>query len=477
MGGATARGRRGRVGRRRAGALAVAAVAARGPFALAAVAAHGPFALAAAAVGGALALSGLACSRDVEPLASRSPLPADRREYLAFRGAHPEVREPNYLPFLLHRVREGDEDLLVVCRWDDAAFPLRVGIEAPEISGELADGPQPVDAGVYVRAVQEALARWERELGAPVRFRAAGAGEAVDLRFRLHGDRAPVPEDGKQVLGMTPLGDACRRSGAGGEGRLGVALAEVATDIYVADDYGLLTPEQVETVASHEIGHALGARSHSPLPADLLFEIARDRLGPRRLTPADANSFAALYALPNGTVYARRRADAPPEPPHARPPEGEPVLGEAPYDAGDLGFRVRLPKGWAVIPVESGVAAVDGLAWDYDASLQVLSVPVASIDAYLERYGDVHLRKGPLLGRRDLDVAGRPATRLAVRSLDAETVEEVTLVDAGGGRLVVAISETPVEAYEAYRPWLHAAIESLALEAREPAGGRITPSP
>ena len=119
--------------------------------------------------------------------------------------------------------------------------------------------------------------------------------------------------------------------------------------------------------------------------------------------------------------------------------------------------------------MERGVAAVDGLAWDYDASLQVLSVPVGSIREYLDRYGEAHLEKGPLLGRRDLEIDGRPAARLAVIVQEAETVEEVTLVETGQGRLVLAISEVPAESFDAYAPWLHEALGSLRLgEAQAP---------
>ena len=423
----------------------------------------------------ALVLPVLACSPGGggwEGAESLSPLPADRREYAAFRAGRPEIREPNYLPFLLHRVHVpgSEDDLLFTCRWPVEAFPLRVSIEPPAIAEGLDESPKPTAPGEYVAAVRRALEHWERELGAPVEFRVVEAGAPSDVRIRLVGEKAPTPEDGKLVLGMTPLGDACRVAGGDPDGgRIEATLHDVEARIYVADDFGLLTPDQVETVAAHEMGHALGGRSHSPLPADLMHEIARDRLGARRLSPSDANSFAALYALPSGTVYARRAGGRPAPPSMAKPPEGPPKLADAAYDAGAAGFRIRLPAGWSVIPVERGVAAVDGLAWDYDASLQVLSVPVGSIREYLDRYGEAHLEKGPLLGRRDLEIDGRPAARLAVVVQEAETVEEVTLVETGQGRLVLAISEVPAESFDAYAPWLHEALGSLRLgEAQAP---------
>ena len=54
-----------------------------------------------------------------------------RWDYASFRAAHPELLDPNYLPFMTHRVAGGSEgDLLVFCRWDDAAMPLAVHVAA-----------------------------------------------------------------------------------------------------------------------------------------------------------------------------------------------------------------------------------------------------------------------------------------------------------------------------------------------------------
>ncbi len=416
-------------------------------------------------------LAALGCSKSAPSTESLSPLPPDRREYQAFRAANPGLREPNYLPFIVHRLRiEGQgENVLATCRWPDERFPLAVAIDAPAFAGELAEEERPTPPAVYVQAVQRALAHWEQEVGAPIRFRSAAPGEPPDVRIRLVGERAPTPEDGKQVLGMTPLGDACRvRGGDPASGRIEAALGGVEVRIFVADEYGLLTPEQVETVAAHEIGHALGARSHSPLPADLLHEVARDRLGARRLSAQDVASFAALYALPSGTVYARRRPGENAPRAAAAPPPGPARLAATPWNAAQYGFSLRFPEGWTVIAVDHGVAAVDGLAWDYDASLQVLAIPVAGLDAYLAQYGDVHLAKGPLLGRRELEIAGQRALRFAVEVEQSDSVEEVTLIEAGKGRLLLAIAEAPAQAYAAYRPWLEMPLDTLTLLAPEP---------
>jgi hypothetical protein len=415
-----------------------------------------------------LSIAALGCSDAGRKTESLSPLPPDRHEYERFRSEHPALVEPNYFPFLLHRLRIDGlaEDLLVTCRWPDARFPLKVAIEAPQIAASLTDDDRITPPSVYVTAVERALVRWEQELGAPVRFRRAGEHETPDLRIHLFGEVAPTPEDGKRVLGMTPLGDACVVTGGDpATGRIDAELRSPEVRIYVADDYGLLTPEQVETVATHELGHALGARSHSPLPDDLMYEVARDRLGARRLSSDDVNSFAALYALPSGTIYARRGPGAGPPYVAAAPAPGPVRLAEKPWEDLQHGLSLRLPEGWTTVPIDHGVAAVDGLPWDYDASLQLILVSVDGIDAYMAQYGAAHLGKGPLIGRRDLEIAGRPALRFAVDVEENASVEEVTLIEVGKGRLLLGIAEAPVEAFDRYQPWLQASLDSLTLHA------------
>jgi hypothetical protein len=104
------------------------------------------------------------------------------------------------------------------------------------------------------------------------------------------------------------LGGACQVEGGDpASGRLDVRFAVRELRVQVADQYGLLLPDQVERIALHELGHALGMRAHSPIPADLMYPVVRDRLPRGELGAEDVNSFLSLYSLPNGTVY--RRAD------------------------------------------------------------------------------------------------------------------------------------------------------------------------
>ena len=77
----------------------------------------------------ALLAAGCASLGESEP---RAPYVPDRRDYAAFRASQPDVLEPNYLPFMAHRIELGDgRERLVLCRWEADDFPLPVHVEAP----------------------------------------------------------------------------------------------------------------------------------------------------------------------------------------------------------------------------------------------------------------------------------------------------------------------------------------------------------
>jgi hypothetical protein len=395
----------------------------------------------------------------------------DRQDYATFRAAFPELHEPNYLPFMAHQLSlgPGRNDALVFCRWDDAEMPLPVHVAAPVIPDELQYEFAPREPAAYVAAVEHALSIWQREMDGLVRFRRVADPAQARIRIVLHGEPAPVVDEERQVLGSTRLGGACEVEGRDPDAdRLHVRFRVDALQLYVADEFGLLPPDQVEWVALHELGHTLGMRGHSPIPADLMYEVVRDRVMVREgLSAEDSNSFLSLYALPNGTVfteidsaYGASRREAP-------PPTGPPMLALAPHVDSTRGFRVRLPYGWQRVETEQGVAAVDGVTWDYSASYQVVASRQPSIDDYLDRYGAWYARRGRLLGTEELVVNGHPALQGVLVRSDNQAVEEVTLIETGDGRVVVVTAECAPDAYEAYAPWFDAALASLEIE---PAG-------
>jgi predicted Zn-dependent protease len=416
-----------------------------------------------------------------------SPYQHNRVDYEAFRRGHPELLEPNYLPFMATRVRLESAparaaralarllgfdlapapEVLLFCRWNESDFPLAVQIEAPEIPAELSldvAGRQPAD---YVAAAERALRLWEQGLEGLVRFEIARDAASAELRLRLTADPGAPAEAEVQVLGTTPLGSACRVDGGdAASGRLDARFAVRAMLVRVADEFGLLLPDQVERIALHEIGHALGMRTHSPIPADLMYPVVRDRLPRGELGTEDVNSFVSLYSLPNGAVY--RVLGAEPEPSFEAPlPAGPPAVELAPHVDPRLGYEIQLPRGWTRLDTGFGVVAVDGTTWDYEASLQVIVRGFASVDDYLERYRDWHFGSGRITDARSAEVAGRPARRFRSETGDGRS-EELVLVESGDGRVVVVLWDCPSPQLAVFQPWFEASLATLELRA---AGG------
>jgi hypothetical protein len=421
----------------------------------------------------ALLASGCAVPWSREPAAPWWP---DREEYYAFRAAHPEIVEPNYLPFMAHAVPlgRGRGHALVLCRWDEERFPLAVWIEPPRIPDELQDEFAPIPPEAFVAAVEAALGAWERELEGLVRFRRVDAAADAALRVQLVAEVAPAPEPTMAVLGQAEVGRACRVRGEGAPDRLDVEFAADELRVYLADDYGLLNPDQIERVALHELGHALGMRRHSPVPADLMFAIARDSLSARAPSAQDVNSFVSLYSLPNGTLYAPLAPDAAARPlePAAGPPPGPPRLAAAPHVDARFGYELRLPEGWQSHESERGMIATDGLAWDYDATFQVIVRAYDSIDAYLERHGAAHVGAGRVVEQSRLVVDDRPGLRWVVMERAGPMVEELTFLELGDGRVVIVIADCPAGAYAAWRPWFDAALATLEIRSLAPRAAR-----
>jgi hypothetical protein len=234
-------------------------------------------------------------------------------------------------------------------------------------------------------------------------------------------------------------------------------------ELYIADYFGLLAPDQVEWIALHEIGHALGMRSHSPIPADVMYEIVRDRVSVSELSTEDVNSFVSLYRLPNGTVYARIPPAGAPEPPPPGPPPGPPELALAPYVDVRLGFELRAPAAWMQVPTAQGVVAVDGVTWDYTASFQIVVHRYQTLEAYMDRYGDHYLSRGRMLHQRFLTLLGRRAFEIVIADPTDQFVERTIFIETGDGRIIAVIAECPVDSEDAYRPWFDAALASLEI--------------
>jgi predicted Zn-dependent protease len=423
-------------------------------------------ALAAALLAG-LALATSACGPYAKP--SREPFLPSRYDYERFRAEHPELGdqllEPNYLPFMAHRMEVAgrDEDVILFCRWDEDRFPLAVHVEPPRIGANLQSEFQPQDPGAYVDAAWRALESWQQAAGGRVSFGRAASWTDAELKVELVGEQGPAPGDGVQVLGTTPLARACRVKGKSVvQDRFDVTFKVPVIRVYVADQHGLLPPDQVERNVLHEMGHALGMKGHSPIPADLMYEVARDRRV-SRLSTEDANSFRALYAIPNGTVYARMPRGAAPDRPAPAAPGGPLSLSVSPYVDPRLGFALHVPAGWRLIPAPRGVVAIDGLAWDYEGSFQVIVHSYPTIASYLQRHGAGHVRDGRLLSQAPTSLAGRPAFHMRVAQRGDTLIEDHVFVETGDGRVIVVIEEAPADLHAGFTPWFDAMLASLQV--------------
>ena len=385
-----------------------------------------------------------------------------RSDYGAFRARVGPVPEPNYLPFIAHRERlpEG-ADALVFCRWPDEAFPLRYSVQPPVIPEDPENEFNPRVPRDYVKAVHRAFRRWEEVIGRPVRFVPVEDPDEADLR--VHVEATEHVEAEFRVAGMVRAeAERCRVVGAGSD-RDHVRIEFGVEDVYVflRDPMGLLTPGQIERVILHEIGHVLGASGqHSPLRGDLMYAAAHDRRV-REISEHDRNTFRALYRIRPGEVYVRAREQREPPTPAARraPPKlGRPIRDER------FGVQLRLPVGWQVIQTERGWVAVDGLSWDYDASVQVIALR-GTLRDYLAQYGLAYLTRGELVKSDWLELDGRSVARVVLRS--GGRTEETAALDWGPDWVLLVISDCGNENFDRYQSWFRYVLLSLEPVPRE----------
>jgi hypothetical protein len=388
-----------------------------------------------------------------------------RFDYAAFLARVGALPEPNYLPFAAHRVRLPDGAAgLVLCRFPDAAFPLAYHVEGPAIPVEMQDEFQPREPGEYARAIEHAFELWREAIGGAVRFERVDAPERAAVRVRLV---AELHEAGEGLVGgIAGSGDApCEIEGpSDADGRVESRWKMHELQLFIADSLGLLTPRQVEHIALHEIGHLLGASGqHSPLRGDVMFRMTDDRRI-EVLSAHDRNTFRALYALPPGTVYAR--AGAPGEHPPASARRAPPRLDVAVADER-FGFELQLPVGWERIRTPRGWIAVDGVSWDYDASVQVIAVRGAP-EAYAAQQSLAYEARGGALERDAFELDGERVTHLS--SVDERIGEATYVVGWGEGWVLLIVADSRAEDWELYEPWFHRVLLSLRPLAGGPAG-------
>jgi hypothetical protein len=250
-----------------------------------------------------------------------------------------------------------------------------VYVAAPVIPAALEDEFEMNDPAVYVAAVERALATWGREMEGWCasawtirRTLASRSGCAARRRSSTANARCSAARGSR-----TPASSRARSR------RRAHARAFEAgpLTIFVADEFGLLSADQVSG-SLHGIGHALNMRAHSPIPADLMYEVLRDRVlvregsRPRTRTPSCRSTAAERDDL-RGCRRGRRRPSA---------------AAERAADARARPASIRATASrQAAVRLDArgdgqGVAAVDGVTWDR-ASYQVVVSGQPSLDAYL----------------------------------------------------------------------------------------------
>jgi hypothetical protein len=128
-----------------------------------------------------------------------------------------------------------------------------------------------------------------------------------------------------------------------------------------------------------------------------------------------------------------------------------------------LGFQVHPPAGWMRVETPQGMAAVDGVPWDYGASFQVVVQRYATLEDYLERYGAWYLGSRAVRDFRFTELAGRRALRADLVPWEAGVVETVAFIEAGDGRVFVITGDCAPEHAASYAPWFEAALASLEI--------------
>jgi hypothetical protein len=386
---------------------------------------------------------------------------------MAFREAWPDLLEPNYLPFMVHRKpgTSATGDVLLLCRWPASAMPLPVYVDETVIPEELQNEFDPVDPAHFGAAARRALSTWEDALEGLVSFRLVARPDEAFLRLRVRAERAPSPEPEVRVLGVTEaVRRACRPRGWDPDSeRMYVRFEVPEAIVYAADEFGLLTDAQVEAIALHEIGHALGMLGHSPIPTDLMYRVLGERVAARGLSDADVNSFVSLYRLPNGTHYGQVSPGGPAPRVDPLPPSGGPQLAVAPHVDARLGFELRTPAGWVRAREDHGLFAADGPIWDHDISLEIFLWPYPTVEEYLERFGEALFEGTWRRYSAPVVIAGRSGIEVAVEDPTGELAFDFFFVELGDGRVMVILASCPAEVEKAWRPWFEAALATLEI--------------
>lgn len=169
-----------------------------------------------------------------------------------------------------------EEDSFRILRWPDGVTVLRIDIAAPPV-------PDPGQARDLQQAAIRGILAWQ---DTPLRLVVnERRGEAPDIQVTW-----------TDSVGGTRLGET-RVEWQEVQGVVTFRVPRFILGTLSASTGGALSPQDVELIALHEMGHALGL-PHSDSPSDVMFPEKTARF----LTARDHRTAEALYRLPTGAL-------------------------------------------------------------------------------------------------------------------------------------------------------------------------------